>query len=171
MLINEQEVLLPERILRLADAATYEPWTGYAAEGAMLFADYKLTSSATELELNQELRVVDEAGSVLVVESDGAFYCIDAALVAKEAFEEPEPEPEAEEAVESGAAEQGGSYSYYEPQYSYSGGGGGGSSSSGGSSSGGSSDTSGGGSSATAPDTGGGTAGGGEAEIWTPTQK
>lgn len=169
VLINEQEVLLPERILRLADAAAYEPWTGYAAEGAMLFADYKLTSGATELELNQELRVVDEAGSVLVVESDGAFYCIDAASVAKEAFEE--PEPEAEEAVESGAAEQGGSYSYYEPQYSYSGGGGGGSSSSGGSSSGGSSDTSGGGSSATAPDTDGGTAGGGEAEIWTPTQK
>lgn len=164
VLINDQEVLLPERILRLEDAAAYEPWTGYAAEGATLFSDYALSTGAIELGLNQELTIVDEAGSVLVVERDGAFYCIDAAFMAKEPFEEPEPGEEASE----DSADQGGSYSYYEPQYSYSYSGGGSGSSSNDSSSTGGSD---GGASAPAPDTGGSTAAPSEEEVWTPTQK
>lgn len=175
VLVNDAEVQLPERLLSLETGEEYEQWVCYAAEGAMLYSDYQLTSGETTLELNQELTVIDEiGGSVLVVELDGQVRYLSAALVAKEAFDEPEPEAEEEEEEEAASEERVSSYSYSTPQYSS-----GGSSYSGPSDSGSisSPDASapnnggGGDASANAPETSGGSSSSEEEELWTPTQK
>ena len=119
VVVNDREVLLPERILKLEGSAEYEPWTGYAAEDAALYSDYLLTKEAAKLSLNQEIEVVDSIGTALVVKFEGRAYCVYTASVLTEKHEDPQPEGEEENAGDAGASD---GYAYYEPQYNYGGG-------------------------------------------------
>ncbi|WP_165171914.1 hypothetical protein [Adlercreutzia sp. ZJ242] len=111
VVINDQEVTLPEKLLRLESAAAYEPWEGYALEGALLYADYGLTGDARELEVNEALNVVDSIGTTLVVDVDGTAFYIDEVHVGKEpveVVEEPPAEEPAPAPVYSAPANTGG---------------------------------------------------------------
>ena len=119
VVVNDREVLLPERILKLEGSTEYEPWTGYAADDAALYSDYLLTKEAAKLSLNQEIEVVDSIGTALVVKFEGRAYCVDVASVLTEKHEDPQPEGEEEIAGDAGASDGS---AYYEPQYSYGGG-------------------------------------------------
>lgn len=119
VVVNDREVLLPERILKLEGSAEYESWTGYAAEDAALYSDYLLTKEAAKLSLNQEIEVVDSIGTALVVKFEGRAYCVYTASVLTEKHEDPQPEGEEENAGDAGASD---GYAYYEPQYNYGGG-------------------------------------------------
>ena len=114
VIVNEQEVTMPEKLLRLEDEPAYEAWTGYALEGAVLYGDYELTSAAEELEVNEELNVVDFVGSVLVVETDSGVFYLDGALVSTEPVEVPEDEPSEEPSDEPASIDSG----YVAPSYS-----------------------------------------------------
>lgn len=114
VIVNEQEVTMPEKLLRLEDEPAYEAWMGYALEGAVLYSDYELTSAAEELEVNEELNVVDFVGSVLVVETDSGVFYLDGALVSTEPVEVPEDEPSEEPSDEPASIDSG----YVAPSYS-----------------------------------------------------
>ncbi|WP_165054695.1 hypothetical protein [Adlercreutzia sp. ZJ305] len=166
VVINDQELTLPEKLLRLESAAAYEPWEGYALEGAFLFGDYGLAGDARELQVNEALNVIDSIGTTLVVDVDGTAFYIDETHVGKEPVEVAE-EPPAEEPAAEGSAPAAPAYSA--PAYT-------GGSTSGGGSSGGSAPApapapapSGSGSGASGPDAGqsGGSAGGGDSAEWT----
>ena len=71
VLLNGREVSLPAKLLRLETDDPYQPWSGFALEGACLFEDYQLTRQSAQLAPGDELAVIDAAGSVLIVERDG----------------------------------------------------------------------------------------------------
>ncbi len=119
VVVNECEVQLPERILSIEGSFEYESWTGYTADGALLYSDYLMTNEAAKLSLNQEVEVIDSIGNALVVKFEGGVYCVDAASVSNEKHEEPQPEAEEAAAGDVGASA---GYTYYEPQYNYGGG-------------------------------------------------
>lgn len=156
VLLNGREVSLPAKLLRLETDGPYQPWSGFALEGACLFEDYQLTRQSVQLAPGDELAVIDAAGSVLVVERDGVLFYIDESLVGAEPAGESEPADVADAPVDSQGSSPAPS--------SGSGSGGGWSSSSGGASGSGSGSGAGsgsGGSSGSAPSTGGGSTSGG----------
>ncbi len=156
VLLNGREVSLPAKLLRLETDDPYQPWSGFALEGACLFEDYQLTRQGAQLAPGDELAVIDAAGSVLIVERDGALFYIDESLVGTEPAGEPEPADAADAPVDSQRSSPAPS--------SNSGSGNGWSSSSGGASGSGSGSGAGsgsGGSSGSAPSTGGGSTSGG----------
>ncbi len=154
VLLNGREVSLPAKLLRLETDDPYQPWSGFALEGACLFEDYQLTRQSAQLAPGDELAVIDAAGSVLIVERDGALFYIDESLVGTEPAGESEPSDAADAPVDSQGSSPAPS--------SGSGSGNGWSSSSGGASGSGSGSGAGsGGSSGPAPSTGGGSTSGG----------
>ena len=154
VLLNGREVSLPAKLLRLETDDPYQPWSGFALEGACLFEDYQLTRQSAQLAPGDELAVIDAAGSVLIVERDGALFYIDESLVGMEPAGESEPSDAADAPVDSQGSSPAPS--------SNSGSGNGWSSSSGGASGSGSGSGAGsGGSSGSAPSTGGGSTSGG----------
>ncbi len=95
VIVNDAEITLPEKLLRFTDDAPFEAWTGFAMKDAVLYADWKLESSAHELAVNDQVAVIDAIGNTLVVEREDGIFYIDAAFVSREEVEvEPEPEPE-----------------------------------------------------------------------------
>ena len=156
VLLNGREVSLPAKLLRLETDDPYQPWSGFALEGACLFEDYQLTRQSAQLAPGDELAVIDAAGSVLIVERDGTLFYIDESLVGMEPAGESEPSDAADAPVDSQGSSPAPS--------SNSGSGNGWSSSSGGASGSGSGSGAGsgsGGSSGSAPSTGGGSTSGG----------
>lgn len=109
IIVNGQEAQLSECLLRLEAEEDYEAWGGFAMEGAVLYSSYLLTGEASALEVNAALRIVDAIDDVLVVEDQGAFFCIQASLVSTE---EVLVEEAAEEADQSSAASSGAASSH-----------------------------------------------------------
>ena len=104
VVLNGQETTMPEKLLRLEDELPYEQWTGYAAEGAVLYSDYLLSAGATPLEVNAPLAVVDEVGTTLVVQMESGVLCIDSALVGREPVEVVEEVDDADAASDAGSS-------------------------------------------------------------------
>ncbi len=152
--VDGKVVYIDKASVRTSEEAAPEEWTGYAAEGAIIFANPDFTGDdILTLQLNEEVTVLDSFGDLLFVRNaDGFEGYMPVDKVLREPAPEPEPEPEAEP-----------TYVYTEPGYSGGGGqtwtppsnGGGGSSSGGGGSAGGGN---GGG------DTGGSSSGGGSTQ-------
>lgn len=152
--VDGKVVYIDKASVRTSEEAAPEEWTGYAAEGAIIFANPDFTGDdILTLQLNEEVTVLDSFGDLLFVRNaDGFEGYMPVDKVLREPAPEPEPEPEAEP-----------TYVYTEPGYSGGGGqtwtppsnGGGGSSSGGGGSASGGN---GGG------DTGGSSSGGGSTQ-------
>lgn len=177
IVVNGQEAKLPEKLLHLDTEPAFASWDGFALEGTVLYSDYSLTVAATELALNDSVKVIDSIGTTLVVDVEGAAFYIDGAFVSKEQIEKTEEEPPAEGADSgsignNGYSSGGGTWSGSSNGGSGSSGSSGGSSGGGGSSSGGS--TGGGGSSGSGggSDGGGssGSGGSGSEDEWTAPQ-
>lgn len=85
VVINDQETQLPIALLRLEGEAPYKSWTGYAAEGIALYADYQLQESV-ELEVQEdtEIQVIDLIGKVLVVSMGDKTLYAEASAVSRE---------------------------------------------------------------------------------------
>lgn len=139
--INGQEAQIPESLLRLDDEVAFETYSVYALEGAVLYADYELKTTARELEINAELKAVDEIADILVVEFEGGLFYLPASLAGAAPAElaEDEQDGEDESAASTSSASASKPSANKGGSGSSSGGSSGGSSSSSGSSSSGSS--------------------------------
>lgn len=64
--------LVEKRLVRLDSQAPFQPWSGYAAYGAKLYADYLLRGEVVEeLYLNRQVTVLEDLEDVLLVKTEG----------------------------------------------------------------------------------------------------
>lgn len=71
VLLDGAEGRLPARLVCMDGEADYEPWTGYAVDGAQLYGDWRLCVPAAALDRNTEVRVLDDLGGCYLAEAGG----------------------------------------------------------------------------------------------------
>lgn len=67
VLVNGNLGTMSKWMLRLSGEEAYMPWTGYASNSPVLYDNYKLSGTGTELVANAELTVLDEFEGVYLV--------------------------------------------------------------------------------------------------------
>ena len=104
VVMDGQWGLMDSNLVKLEGDEGYEPWEGYVASGAGLFAAYTLQGEPTVLELNQTVTVIDDLSTCYVVMLGEQLGYMAKADVSATPFEEPEPEE---------VIDYGNDYSYY----------------------------------------------------------
>lgn len=84
--------LVDSNLVKLEGDEGYEPWEGYTASGAGLFATYALTGEPSVLDINQEVTVIDDLSTCYVVLLGEQLGYMAKDEVSPTPFEEPEPE-------------------------------------------------------------------------------